>query len=42
MKQQKENLIEKNRSFASLKFRTEFFPETFHETSLDRSKNQLQ
>lgn len=28
MKQQKEDLIEKNRSFISLKFRTEFFLET--------------
>lgn len=42
MKQQKEDLIEKNRSLVSLKFRTEFFPETFHETSFDRSKDQLQ
>lgn len=42
LKQHKEDLIEKNRSFASLKFRTEFFLETFHETSFDRSKNQLQ
>lgn len=43
MKQQKEDLIEKNRSFAGLKFRTEFFLETFfYETSFDRFKNQLQ